>query len=106
MGDTLLGLQNIVYMKVDIEKDPKLSSAEKNQKIRNLTFNGATISDLALNFTFPGYSEIDLIENGEDMPVTLSNLDQYVSLIFRYYIYESTKSQIASFRDGFNKVIL
>jgi len=39
------------------------------------------------------------------MPVTLSNLDQYVSLLARYYLYESTKSQIIAFRDGFNKVI-
>ncbi len=28
-----------------------------------------------LNFTIPGYSDIELIDNGADMPVTLSNLD-------------------------------
>ena len=105
MGNTLLVLQSIVNKKQEIEKDQKLSPAEKNQKIRNLTFKGVTIDDLSLNFTFPGYNEIDLIENGEDMPVTLSNLDQYVSLVFRYYIYESTKSQIIAFKDGFNKVL-
>jgi E3 ubiquitin-protein ligase TRIP12 len=105
LGDTLVGLQAIVNKKQEIEKDAKLSSTEKNNRIRNLTFKGTTIENLALNFTFPGYDEIDLIENGEDMPVTLSNLDQYVQLLSRYYLYESTKSQINAFRDGFNKVI-
>jgi len=28
-----------------------------------------------LNFTFPGYSDIELIDNGADMPVTISNLN-------------------------------
>ena len=105
LGDTLLGLQAIVNKKQEIEKDPKLTAIEKNNKIRNLTFKGATIENLALNFTFPGYDEIDLIENGEDMPVTLSNLDQYITLLARYYLFETTKSQIAAFRDGFNKVL-
>ena len=33
------------------------------------------IEDLSLNFTLPGQPDIDLIENGIEMPVTLSNLD-------------------------------
>ena len=28
-----------------------------------------------LSFTFPGYDDIELIDNGADMPVTLGNLD-------------------------------
>ncbi len=38
------------------------------------------------------------------MPVTLSNLDQYVSIMTQYYLVETNKSQILAFRDGFDKV--
>ena len=69
-----------------------------------LIIQGCSIEDLALNFTFPGYEDIDLIENGEDMPVTLSNLDQYVSILTQYYLIETNKSQVLAFRDGFDKV--
>jgi len=31
-----------------------------------------------LNFTFPGYYDIELIENGADTAVTIKNLDLYV----------------------------
>lgn len=39
------------------------------------------------------------------MPVTLSNLDQYVSILARYFLLETVKSQIFAFREGFDKVI-
>jgi len=42
-----------------------------------------------LNFTYPGYSEIELIENGADMPVTLSNLDQYVLMLTKTILSET-----------------
>jgi len=105
VGETLLRLQEIVNKKHEIEKDQTLSPVEKSKKIQELTFKGSSIEDLALNFTFPGYNEIELIENGEDMPVTLSNLDQYVSILARYILLETLKSQTSAFREGFDKVI-
>jgi len=39
------------------------------------------------------------------MPVTLSNLDQYVSILARYILVETLKSQTSAFREGFDKVI-
>lgn len=69
-----------------------------------ICLKGCSIDDLGLNFTFPGYEEIELIENGEDTPVTLSNLEKYVSALTHYYLIETNKSQILAFRDGFDKV--
>jgi len=104
IGDTLLGLQEIVNKKIQIEKDTTLTPVEKSKRIRSLTYKNCSIEDLALNFTFPGYDEVDIIENGEDMPVTLSNLDQYISILSNYFLTETLKSQVLAFREGFDKV--
>jgi E3 ubiquitin-protein ligase TRIP12 len=47
------------------------------------------IEELMLNFTYPGYPEIELIDNGADMPVTLGNLDQYVQLLTKNILVDS-----------------
>jgi E3 ubiquitin-protein ligase TRIP12 len=57
-----------------------------------------------LNFVFPGYNDISLIENGEDMPVTLSNLDQYISILAGFFLNETLRAQLVAFREGFDKV--
>jgi len=38
------------------------------------------------------------------MPVTLSNLDQYVTILARYLLFETLKSQVSAFKEGFDKV--
>jgi E3 ubiquitin-protein ligase TRIP12 len=57
-----------------------------------------------LNFTFPGYDEIDLKENGIDTPVTIHNLHEYVELVSHFYLVETIKTQVYYFREGFEKV--
>lgn len=48
---------------------------QKIEALESITFEGAKIEDLMLNFTFPGHDDIELIDDGADMPVTLSNLE-------------------------------
>jgi E3 ubiquitin-protein ligase TRIP12 len=57
-----------------------------------------------LNFTYPGYPEIELIDNGADMPVTLGNLDQYIQLLSKTILVDSVLQQVIQFRYGFNQV--
>ena len=79
--------------KHEIDQISELSPEEKATRISELKFKvfvalltkikifgkqGCSIEDLALNFTFPGHEEIELIEKGEETPVNLANLDQYV----------------------------
>jgi len=98
-------LQEIVNKKQEIERDQSLSLIEKGDLIKELNFKGCSIDDLTLNFTLPGFEEIELIDNGEDMPVTLSNLDQYISILTKYILTETLIPQISAFREGFDKVI-
>ncbi len=76
--------------------------------LTKLTFGflkGCSFQNLSLNFTFPGHEEIELIENGGETAVNLSNLDKYVSTLAEFYLVETNKAQVLSFREGFEKVI-
>lgn len=73
-GSIVLGLQEICNQKWLIEQDTTCTPQMKAQKMRELKFKGARVEDLGLTFTFPSDQTIELIEDGGDMPVTLSNL--------------------------------
>lgn len=40
--------------------------------------DGCSIEDLDINFTLPGYSNIELKKGGQDIMVTLDNLEEYL----------------------------
>lgn len=40
--------------------------------------DGCSIEDLDINFTLPGYSNIELKKGGQDITVTLDNLEEYL----------------------------
>ena len=44
--------------------------------------DGCSIEDLDINFTLPGYSNIDLKKGGHDITVSLDNLEEYLQVIF------------------------
>lgn len=48
--------------------------------------DGCTIEDLGLDFVLPGYPNIELKKGGKDIPVVLSNLDEYLKV--RLYLYK------------------
>ena len=54
-----------------------------------LVISQSKIEDLALNFTLVGYPEIELIENGNDMPVTLSNLETYITMTLDFFLHKT-----------------
>eukprot|EP01017_Pseudomicrothorax_dubius_P044457 TRINITY_DN7512_c0_g2_i2.p1 TRINITY_DN7512_c0_g2~~TRINITY_DN7512_c0_g2_i2.p1 ORF type:complete len:290 (+),score=78.35 TRINITY_DN7512_c0_g2_i2:193-1062(+) len=104
LGETLLGLQEVVNERRRIEADSTMTHAEKTEALKGLKFRNASIEDLCLDFTLPGFPDIHLIENGPDMPVTVSNLDQYINLTVRYLLSETIKAQAFHFRRGFERV--
>jgi E3 ubiquitin-protein ligase TRIP12 len=53
----------------------------------------------------PGMDDMNLIENGQDMPVTISNLDQYVDLVWQTVIRDTLTIAVDAFRIGFQQVL-
>lgn len=70
----------------------------------SLTLDGCSIEDLGLDFTLPGFPNIELRKGGKDLSVTLDNIDQYVRLLSHWTLVEGVSKQLESFREGFESV--
>lgn len=62
-----------------------------------LTLDGVPIEDLNLDFTLPGYPNIELKKNGKEIAVTLDNLEEYVKLLTYWTLNEGKVVKIYSF---------
>lgn len=45
--------------------------------------NGCSVEDLGLDFTLPGFPNIELKKGGKDIPVTIYNLEEYLRVTAR-----------------------
>jgi len=104
IANTVQTLQGIVRKKARLEKNEKLSAAERQEEISGLTMDGCPIEDLGLDFTLPGYPNIELRKGGRDMGVTLDNLAQYISLVAQWMLVEGVSTQLEALREGFSSV--
>ena len=73
MANTVSQLDNIVRKKRKLEEDPKLTPGERQERIKNLTMDGCPIEDLGLDFTLPGYPNIELRKGGKQL-ISIDNL--------------------------------
>lgn len=60
LGHSLSTLQTFVKMKRTIESDGSLNEGEKAAKISAIEVNGVTLEDMCLDFTVPGYEDLEL----------------------------------------------
>ncbi|XXG75022.1 hypothetical protein AAC387_Pa07g3615 [Persea americana] len=99
-GKILQEMQVIVCRKQYLE-----STAGNNQEtISDLCFRGASIEDLCLDFTLPGYPDYILKPGAENTLVDINNLDEYISLVVDATVKSGIMRQMEAFRAGFNQV--
>ncbi|TPX62066.1 hypothetical protein PhCBS80983_g00610 [Powellomyces hirtus] len=87
--------------------DPSLYKALlelKSYTSSSATVRGASIEDLCLDFTLPGYPEIELCPGGKDVAVTASNVRAYVESVVEMTVGTGVAKQIKAFRTGFDAV--
>lgn len=60
LGSSLGTLQQFVNMKHEIEENPDITSDEKAERISKLDVKGVTLDDMCLDFTVPGYDDLEL----------------------------------------------
>ena len=101
---SLLTLRQFYTAKRAIEEHPRLTAVQKEQKISLIQIAGATIDDLALDFTLPGYPNIEIIPNGAQVPVTIENVAMYIAGVVDYTTGRGVQKQIEAFRTGFSQV--
>jgi E3 ubiquitin-protein ligase TRIP12 len=101
---SLRPLRKAAMQKKKIEADSNLTAEEKAEKIAAITISGVPVEDLALDFTLPGYPDIELIPKGADVTVTIDNVDTYVDRVMDMTLGSGVIEQVKAFRSGFSQV--
>lgn len=104
LASSLQTLKQLANAKKKIEEKAGLSPAQKAQKISRIQIGDVSVDDMGLDFTLPGYSNIDLIPNGSDTPVTIDNVGLYVDKVVDFTLRRGVQKQIEAFRSGFSQV--
>ncbi|XP_051145635.1 E3 ubiquitin-protein ligase UPL3 [Andrographis paniculata] len=94
-GSTLREMHALVCRRQYLESTGSYNTEE-------LRFRGASIEDLCLDFSLPGYPEY-ILKPGNDN-VDVSNLGDYVSLVVDATVGAGIRRQVDAFRSGFNQV--
>uniref|UniRef100_A0A8C1VXU4 E3 ubiquitin-protein ligase n=1 Tax=Cyprinus carpio TaxID=7962 RepID=A0A8C1VXU4_CYPCA len=97
-------LEDIIRQKKRIEQDRSHTRETLQQTLESLNMNGCSVEDLGLDFTLPGFPNIELKKGGKDVPVTIHNLEEYLRLVVYWTLNEGVSRQFESFREGFESV--
>ena len=88
-----------------ISNDKSMTTEEQNQAISNITCDGCSFEDLCVNFTLPGYPEIEMMEGGSETILSIQNLEKYLKLIVWWLLYKNPQQNIKLIRKGFRMVL-
>ena len=67
-----------------------------------ILYNKCKLSELDIYFIFPGYNHIELKPNGNNILLTMNNIEEFVNLIYDYLFFKGIDKIIKAFREGFN----
>ena len=102
IGRYLLELNQVAKNKLQILEDHQDADI-REKHIKRLDLKGVRIEDLHLNFTLPGYEQIELKPNGKNIIVNVDNIENYLSLVAEQMLLQHC--QATAFRKGFAKLI-
>ncbi|XP_061575158.1 E3 ubiquitin-protein ligase TRIP12 isoform X1 [Cololabis saira] len=97
-------LEDIIRQKKRLEQDRSQTRETLQQALESLNMNGCSVEDLGLDFTLPGFPNIELKKGGKDVPVSIYNLEEYLRLVVYWTLNEGVSRQFESFREGFESV--
>lgn len=104
LANSLKLIKNFVLAKKRIDEDPTRTAARKVADTQQIVIDNIAIDDLALDFTLPGYPEIELVPGGSQMPVTIYNVESYLEKVVDMTLGSGVKRQVDAFRAGFSQV--
>ncbi|KAJ3112823.1 Ubiquitin fusion degradation protein 4, partial [Phlyctochytrium bullatum] len=79
-------------------------SQEGHGRILNNESSVATVKDLCLDFTLPGYPDVELLPGGANIDVTDDNVQDYLERVADLTVGSGIRHQVEAFRQGFDKV--
>jgi E3 ubiquitin-protein ligase TRIP12 len=104
LANSLKPLVRCVRAKQEIQDDDRLSAEQKTRAIRDIRIKDASIEDLGLDFTLPGYPTIELQQNGAEVDVTIDNVEHYVEKVIDFTLGQGVQKQVDAFCAGFSQV--
>ncbi|ROW03011.1 hypothetical protein VMCG_05677 [Cytospora schulzeri] len=105
LARSLVMVKKFALAKKAIAEDPSRDATQKVNDIQNITVdNGVHIDDLSLDFTLPGYPEIELVPHGSHISLTIDNVDQYLDRVIDMTLGSGVRRQVDAFRAGFSQV--
>ncbi|KAI1319660.1 E3 ubiquitin-protein ligase UPL3 [Xylariaceae sp. FL0255] len=104
LANSLQLIKRFVSAKKSIVEDPQRTPAQKVADTQKIKIDTITLDDLALDFTLPGYPDIELIPDGSHVQVTIDNVDTYLYEVIDMTLGRGVKRQVEAFRAGFSQV--
>ncbi|KAK0641274.1 hypothetical protein B0T16DRAFT_335867 [Cercophora newfieldiana] len=101
---SLMTIKKFSLAKKEIDEDPTRTAAQKVIDTENITVDRIKIDDLYLDFTLPGYPEIELVPNGSQVRLTIENVDLYLDKVIDMTLGSGVRRQVDAFRAGFSQV--
>jgi E3 ubiquitin-protein ligase TRIP12 len=97
-------IKKFAIAKKDIDEDPNRTPAQKVADTEKVVINNTKIDDLCLDFTLPGFPEIELAPNGAQMSLSMENVDLYLEKVVDMTLGTGVRRQVDAFRTGFSLV--
>ena len=85
---------------VQMKRLYETSQEFKHTQSKALTIDGASVDALCLNFTAPGYDSIPLVPGGENIDVTLDNLETYVVAVCQTLVNDTLSKVVPVVLEG------
>lgn len=104
LANSLKHIKKFAMAKKAIDEDPSRTPAQKVADTEKIVVDNGTLEDLALDFTLPGYPDIELISDGSHIPVTIDNVELYLEKVIDMTLGCGVKRQVEAFRTGFSQV--
>ncbi|KAL0941810.1 HECT-domain-containing protein [Colletotrichum truncatum] len=104
LARSLKTIKKFALAKKEIDEDPSRTPAQKVADTEDITIDGVKLDDLCLDFTLPGYPEIELMPNGAQVRVTIDNVDSYLEHVVDMTLGVGVRRQVDAFRTGFSQV--
>ncbi|TDZ33970.1 putative ubiquitin fusion degradation protein [Colletotrichum spinosum] len=104
LARSLKTIKKFAFAKKEIDEDPSRTPAQKVTDTESITIDGVKLDDLCLDFTLPGYPEIELSPGGAQTRVTIDNVDAYLERVIDITLGSGVRRQVDAFRTGFSQV--
>ena len=110
--DVVPSLTKFVDAMVDIMKeasriksDSSLTSEEKQHALSNLNYDGCSFEDLCINFTLPGFPDIEMVKGGAEKFLSVDNIEEYLQLVVWWLLYKGPQAKLECIRAGYTSIL-